>query len=326
MSNLHRDQNEANKHTAKGFISGSNGSACIRNENGTQEFEKPYGFPSAINFVDGNAAPPTVALGDIYVLIDLGNGALHPDWTTIPTVAYGDWVKRSAVWLPRTPLHGTICFNKASSSNYYYDGSDWVSIGAVTTNIYNSNGTLTGTRAVTMAGFNLSFSGARTSFGANVYFGDGDAPLQVNATNTTSLLRGYTSSNVFGIALKAFTTTGGQLLIANASGTGVISLNGVGDSYFNAVGNFGIGLPTPSTKLHIISTVGVDALRIETSSGFLAKFTSANTFEIGGGGGGQRVYIKGSGATSGTSSHCASKSSLVGTSMLHTGLGVAAIG
>ena len=130
MSNLHRDQNEANKHTAKGFISGSNGSACIRNENGTQEFEKPYGFPSAINFVDGNAAPPTVAVGDIYVLIDLGNGALHPDWTTIPTVAYGDWVKRSVVWLPRKPIEGIICFNKANGSNYYYDGSDWVSIGA----------------------------------------------------------------------------------------------------------------------------------------------------------------------------------------------------
>lgn len=204
----------------------------------------------------------------------------------------GDWA---------SVANSTYFYDIATKIVYYKNSSgNVVGLFDSGSNIYTANGTLTGTRAVTMDGFNLSFSGGKTSFGANVYFGDGDAPLQVNATDSTSLLRGYTSTNVLGIALKAITTTGGQVLIANTSGTGVISLNGVGDSYFNAVGNFGIGVASPTTKLHIISTTGIDPLRIENSSGFLAKFTDASTFEIGGGGAGQRVYIKGAGATSGT--------------------------
>ena len=142
MSNFHRDLNDANKHTAKGFTSGLAGSACIRNENGAQEFEKPYGFPASINFVDGNAAPPTTVDGDIYVLEDRGNGALHPDWELVPIVTYGDWVKKSTVWLPRKPQAGTICFNKADSTNYYFDGTDWNSIGSSLGRvaIYDSSG------------------------------------------------------------------------------------------------------------------------------------------------------------------------------------------
>lgn len=129
MSNFHKDQNEANLHNAKGFSTAANGTICVRNEAGQQIFEKPFGYPSAINFVDGNAAPPTVANGDVYVLIDLGNGAVHADWSTGPGSTYNDWVKKTNFfWVPRTPVEGMQCYNKATGAFWYFDGSDWVSI------------------------------------------------------------------------------------------------------------------------------------------------------------------------------------------------------
>jgi len=505
MSNLHRDLNEANKHTAKGFVGADNGAACIRNENGVQEFEKPYGFPAAINFVDGNAAPPTVVNGDIYVLVDLGNGALNAAWTTVPSVAYGDWVKRNTVWLPRTPEFGTVCFNKADEKDYYFDGSEWLRLhtdlvtsvngdtGAVTVipnathtgevtganvltvdksaitfkslvtldaldqlliadgsdsgnlkrvyaadfrgdfkatgtynaksiiqnkpillpainfvdgnaapptaftddiyvlvdlgngavnagwdganyndwvingtggdwyssaptngaicydktasknkrfngttwieeaaaNIYNANGTLTANRTVTMSSFSLIFSGNTTTFkgigatsatsalivqnsvgsemirvtddarlvlgGAN---GSQAGLLQITGSNSVAGARIYNSSGVLGLTLRANTTTGGEVLVSDNTGVSKISLNGVGDSYFSD--NVGFGIASPTAKAHVYGGAGVDAFRVENASGFICKFTSSRTFELGGGGGGQRIYVRGFGTTSST--------------------------
>jgi hypothetical protein len=85
---------------------------------------KPILFP-AINFVDGNAAPPTSFTDDIFVLDDLGNGAVHVDWDGAP---YNSWVINGTggVWFAQSPTNGATCYDKTAGVNKRFNGSAWV--------------------------------------------------------------------------------------------------------------------------------------------------------------------------------------------------------
>lgn len=131
MSNLHRDVDDSSNHNAKNFNAGVIGSYLIKSEGGVQYFEKMPVFTAALNFVDGHDAPPTNVAGDIYVLIDLGNGAVHNDWLNALGAGtdYNSWVRKSGgaagLWLPIQPVEGNVCFNKNDGYIYYFDGSSW---------------------------------------------------------------------------------------------------------------------------------------------------------------------------------------------------------
>jgi len=147
MSNLHKNSDENNKHTAKGFQSGVGGSFPIRNENGQQTFEVLVDLPNAIAFVDGNAAPPTTNNGDIYVLVDLGNGAVDSAWGTINSLDYNSWVRKNqSVWLPINPIDGQFCWDLNTSKQYRFNGSAWVEVAENATH----TGEVTGATALTV--------------------------------------------------------------------------------------------------------------------------------------------------------------------------------
>jgi hypothetical protein len=59
-----------------------------------------------------------------------------------------------------TPATGLSVYNTTTNTNDFYNGTSWVSGG---TNIYNSDGTLTGNRTVTQSGNYLNFVGGRVS-------------------------------------------------------------------------------------------------------------------------------------------------------------------
>lgn len=143
MSNLHRQLTDANLHNAKGFSAGASGSYLIKNENNIQSFERIPTLPSALNFVDGNAVPPTTANGDIYVLINEGNGPVNVAWQQVPITSYNSWVRRSGgVYIPINPVEGQYCHNKADGKLYFFDGTDWVATGGGSgkLGIYDANG------------------------------------------------------------------------------------------------------------------------------------------------------------------------------------------
>jgi len=64
--------------------------------------------------------------------------------------------QRTAIATPASGL--TVYQNDASKGLYFYDGSSWIGLMGLDTNIYNTNGSLTGNRTVTQGANTLAFT------------------------------------------------------------------------------------------------------------------------------------------------------------------------
>ena len=127
MTQLHRDSKEANKHTPKGFDNGATASIAVKGEQDTSVYDKRNVLTQVINFVDGSLAPPSVVLGDAFVLIDNGGGAIDAGWSGS---SYNDWVRSDGgIFWNITPVLGMLC-NNQSGDWFKYDGVSWVAFGA----------------------------------------------------------------------------------------------------------------------------------------------------------------------------------------------------
>ena len=122
MAQKHKNSDEANKHTPKGFDNASNFSRLLRDEIGASRYTREFALPPAIEFVDGSNVPPTTNLNDIYVLVDTGGGSVNANWGA---VSYNDWVRYNGeTWGSVTPVEGDICFD--SNAGYYkIFGTSW---------------------------------------------------------------------------------------------------------------------------------------------------------------------------------------------------------
>lgn len=81
-------------------------------------------LPASIDFVDGNATPPSTNTDDIYIIIDEGNGSVDSGWNG---AQYNDWVKYDGIqWIAVTPLHGYYNHKNSSDTLYYFDATNWV--------------------------------------------------------------------------------------------------------------------------------------------------------------------------------------------------------
>ena len=116
----HKFITDAELHDPKGFGTASNKTVLTKDENGVSRYVATTVLEKALNFVDGNAAPPTEVLGAIYVLIDEGNGAVDSGWDG---ASYDDWVRfNGTTWVAYTPTDGTLCFNDTLDKYKVYDG------------------------------------------------------------------------------------------------------------------------------------------------------------------------------------------------------------
>ena len=124
-NNLHLNQDEANKHTPKGFDNAGNNTRPWKDEQGQSTYTENFELPRAINFVDGTVAPPTTADLDVYVLT--GSGVVDSGWGT---ATFGDWVRfLNGIAAPITPLAGALCYDDTASSWMEFDGSVWAAFG-----------------------------------------------------------------------------------------------------------------------------------------------------------------------------------------------------
>ena len=156
---------------------------------------------------------------------------------------------------------------------YYFDGSFWVKLIAPSpvnpmVNIYNSDGTLTNNRTVTIGGNNLIFSGTTgifqvsgntnglyrsylrnastvTNSRMDVNIGAGSANIYLGADN---------SSAIFGAGTKAY-------LDNHSGGRFVFGTNGVENVTFATSGNVGIGTANPTRKLDVQGSQSINAAR-----------------------------------------------------------------
>lgn len=141
---------------------------------------------------------------------------------------------KNAVWHqlsapPSSPVNGQVYYNTTQSRPYYWDapGNAWVPFGGLDTNIYNSDGSLTANRYVTMGSFTLAFQYG-VSFGG-VYVGRGSGEYGENTivgsaamgTANTGNFNVGVGNSVFGINTTGNqnTAVGSQAMRDNTSGT-----------------------------------------------------------------------------------------------------------
>jgi hypothetical protein len=260
MSNLHRLLSDSQLHTAKGFGAGVSGSYCVKNENGLQSFERLPSLPAALAFVDGNAAPPTTANGDIYVLIDEGNGAVNAAWQQIPITGYNSWVRRSGtIWVPLNPTAGQTCYSLDENVTYAFDGTNWGSIGVSggKVAIYDANGnptfyaTLTLAFAAATSGSTIQLMTSMTEtlttaltipFGVNINLNGNTLTINQNNANTsfqTDVSTGYVGQIING-TIKRTNGSGAIILVTNSTPDTQIDFTGLitdytGGLHFNSL-------------------------------------------------------------------------------------------
>ena len=161
----HKNSDEANKHTPKGFDNASNFSRLLRDEIGQSRYTKEFVFPKAIDFVDGSAPPPTSDLNDVYVIVDMGGGSVHASWGSM---SYNDWGRQNGTtWGAVTPTAGDICYD-SNAGIYKVFGASWGQLIPDAPNIYDVDGTIgsgreaTITDTLTFLGGNLIKKGSDT--------------------------------------------------------------------------------------------------------------------------------------------------------------------
>lgn len=201
------------------------------------------------------------------------------------------------------PLGQTI--DVIAAGYYYFNGSKWVSTSGNMNNIYNSNGTLTNARTLTLGGQELNFTGAiqRTSWGANGVLyqenllssgssgisldggddshlwlqqfrnGEGRVQAQENATS----LNLATSGNAVSAPVVISTSAGSGALGSEkmrVTGTGEIGINTTGPT--EKLDNNG------TTRLRVLPQNGANNVIHTTSDGSASgaqnqTFTAVNT-------------------------------------------------
>lgn len=139
MSTRHINVLESEKHDPKGFPSSPTFGFATKDENGNSTYQEPNTLPSCLAFVDGNAVPPTTNNGDIYILINEGNGAVNTDWNG---ASYNDFVRfSSGIWVSFNPFNGVTIYNKADDLYYLYNSGWSVFVPDVPT-LYTQNGSI----------------------------------------------------------------------------------------------------------------------------------------------------------------------------------------
>jgi hypothetical protein len=161
---------EADIHNPKWFSGANSGDVAWKNEKGTLESTDELVLPSALNFVDASATPPTSNAGDIYVL-SLG-ASVNAAWGSVDLK---DWVRYDgAAWNSITPQKSSLCYDKTTDSLQFFDGVNWA---AVATGIQNLD---TATK-----------SALTPALGDFVYDTDLDSLQRYNGSSWIDLAKGY---------------------------------------------------------------------------------------------------------------------------------------
>lgn len=159
---------------------------------------------------------------------------------------------------------------------YYYDGTAWVKLhnptNSIAANIYNADGTLTSNRTVSQAGNTLAFTGTATNA-----FSVDNSTLSVDAANdrvgvgTSSpdtKLTISTPDGSFGlnhtngtINLKTYIGSGAGYLGTTTANDLSLMTNNTVRMTATSTGSVGVGTPTPSAKLDVISKGATSATK-----------------------------------------------------------------
>lgn len=221
----HRLITEGELHSPKGFTSAGNYTEAIRDENGVARYKKSKFLEDALNFVDGNAAPPTEVLGAIYVLIDEGNGTVDAGWDG---VNYNEWCRFNGVeWVGFAPSEGIICYDATANFHKIFNGTSWLRLIPIAENISNADLTWAGNTTQDLDGNELAFIGGLTKFDS-VELTATDRGMLFNRVSTAQMngiASPTTNEVVYNTDLNALMRYDGAAWVTMAAGYGLVSVN-----------------------------------------------------------------------------------------------------
>lgn len=220
---LHKNSDENNKHTPKGFTPAAQLTNLTKDELNESTYVTSPIYPSALEFVDASAVPPSTNEGDVYVLAT--GGSVNAAWGS---ASLKDWVKyRNGAWTPISPAFGTHCYDKTGKITYSFDNTDWVQVGGGDS-IYTASGTaftdveVTIDNTITFKGGEFIIEGENTlstSTALGIYDGDTTPSLLWDWRNDGKLLYKSGTSLVIGNTLG--TISNHPAIIAIGSGNSV---------------------------------------------------------------------------------------------------------
>lgn len=150
----------------------------------------------------------TVERGNAIFKFDAGNVLINTS-TDIASSIFTVASTTKGALLPRmsigqriaiaTPATGLLVYDTTLLLLYQYNGTSWVAVGGTDTNIYNTSGTLTAARTLTLSTFSLTITGTTSSrFFANGNLGIGtttDAGFKLDVNTGDSRINGLTVTN-----------------------------------------------------------------------------------------------------------------------------------
>jgi len=221
----HRLITEGEKHDPKGFTTAGNYTELIRDENGISRYKKTLVLEEALNFVDGNAVPPTTVAGDVYVIIDEGNGAVNADWDG---ASYNEWVRFNGTeWVAVAPTEGVICYDATANYYKFYNGTSWGRFIPISENISTTDLTWAANRTQDLNSNELAFTGGLNKF-EKVELTSTDNGVLLNRVTTAqmnAIASPTTNEIVYNTELNALYRYDGANWVALSAGYGLVSVN-----------------------------------------------------------------------------------------------------
>jgi hypothetical protein len=298
---LHKNIKESELHAPKGFTLGTTNSMsyAIRTEGDVADYQDIEYLPAAINFVDGNSPPPTLVLGDIYVVLDFGGGVMDAAWNGI---AFNSWARfDSSAWNGVAATDSFMCYDKTAKAYKTFNGTAWVAVGGGGTDTNLGTDNLTNTaasRTYNLNAFELSFiDGANTKLKitpTGVVVGTtalaAGIDFKIKGSGSTSGTKNFRSENLAGtsyfehlgdgnVLQKSPTNT--QYTLEHTSSSSFAQfymVNDVAPKGFLSV--FGSSYSTSFLQNKVL-LVGVDGLAMQVTSGdytwHFASPTEVNT-------------------------------------------------
>lgn len=204
--------------------------------------------------------PGTINANSVLEVESTNKGLLLPRIALTSTTA----VAPLAAHVAGMTVYNTATAGDVTPGYYYNDGTKWVRVGTLSTdvNIYNANGTLTGARQVTTAGFGLTFiSGAANQI---TYLATGRTATEAEYGVAGGANQGLTGTVAGDAFLKTYTTS--KLFLGTKGAADMVYVtNDAERMRVTSGGSVGIGTASPAHLLHLSSAAATTSIGIQSS-------------------------------------------------------------
>lgn len=189
--NIHRDLANDELHTPKDLDTAPNSSGIVKTIKGDYEWRLLCWECPILDFVDAEAAPPTTASGDRYIIYAQTASTVDVEWGDAVVNDLVEYDIDTTKYNSGTPHEGLTLYDKSRDGYWKYDGTHWQGYGFTfkayiySAQVLTLNSLPIELAAAPLAGYALKC----TEFSAQIIYNS-----VAYATNTTMLVKNSTAT------------------------------------------------------------------------------------------------------------------------------------